>query len=97
MNLKKWSDKRPDRVCGYYVTYRWILAAFFLSILVTSGTLSPHPEYWFVYLTDLGFLVQSLHLVVSASVPVQLLLQSQSIIYDQMTHTFTINHHALHF
>lgn len=67
-----------------------------MSVLVTSGILSRKPDYWFIYLTNLGFLVQSLHLVVSASVPIQLLLQSQSIIYDQMTHTFTINHHIHH-
>ena len=79
MCFKKWTA-RPQSVCGYFIFYRCVLAALFLAILVTDTTTSSKPQYWFIYLTDLGFLIQTLHLVTSAAVTIQLLLHSKSIL-----------------
>lgn len=79
----QWSrNNKPDasssRVCGYYVSYRCLAAALFIAILVANGcTTTQLASYWFIYLTQLGFIIQTLHLMIAAAVPIQLLLRSQ--------------------
>lgn len=75
--FSQWQPTGKTNQCAisfYYATYRCLAAALFLSILVASGTTSESPTYWFIYLTDLGFLIQTLHLVTSAAVIVQQLV-----------------------
>ena len=74
----KWQEKNSDQISGYFIIYRCIIAALFLSILVADGSITDHPEYFFIYLTNLGFLLQTLHLVVSAALPIQQVLYFQS-------------------
>jgi hypothetical protein len=52
-----------------------VTAAFFLSVLVANGSISTTPTYFFIYLTNLGFIIQTLHLVVSIAIPIELVLQ----------------------
>lgn len=59
---------------GLYVSYRFFTAGLFLSLLVVRGTTTRSPEHFFIFLTNLGFIIQTLHLVVSAVLPVQHLL-----------------------
>lgn len=68
---------KPGRICGYYVTYRCLTAALFLAILVANGSITTKSTYWFIYLTQLGFVLQTLHMMVSAAVPIQQLLYAQ--------------------
>lgn len=75
--LQRQRDLGVDPISGWYVTYRFLLAAFFLSVLVASGSTSTKPHLWFIYLTHLGFLVQTVHLVVSAALQVELLLKGK--------------------
>lgn len=67
-----------DRVSGGYITYRFVVAGFLFSILVANGSTDTRPELWFIYLTDLGLLTQTLHLVLSAALTVQYLLRFKS-------------------
>lgn len=53
-------------------------AAFFLSVLVADGSISTTPKFFFIYLTNLGFIIQTLHLVVSLAIPIELLLQKSN-------------------
>lgn len=74
---KQWQSKE-ERISGYYMAYRFMTAALFLSVLVFCTSRSSHPDYWFIYLSHIGFILQTLHLMVSAAVPVQFLLLSQN-------------------
>lgn len=67
-----------SRVSGYYVSYRCLAAALFIAILVANGCTTTQASYWLIYLTQLGFIIQTLHLMIAAAVPIQLLLRSQS-------------------
>lgn len=70
---KQWQSKR-HQVSGHYLIYRFTVAALFLSVVTYCGSRSNHPEYWLIYLSHIGLILQTLHLVISAAVPVQLLL-----------------------
>ena len=50
------------------MTYRLLLAALFLSILVANGTTSGQGYYWFIYLTHWSLLLQTVQLMASAAV-----------------------------
>lgn len=72
--------ERADRVSsGSYITYRFVAAGFLFAILVANGSTESRPDLWFIYLTDLGLLAQTLHLVISAALTVQYLLHFKSI------------------
>ncbi|XP_064553842.1 protein rolling stone [Drosophila montana] len=51
--------------CGFLI-YRWCLAAFFGSGLVTNLVLYYYKGYWFIYLTNWGFLLCSLTSITGA-------------------------------
>ncbi|KAI9556268.1 hypothetical protein GHT06_018842 [Daphnia sinensis] len=67
-----WQSK--CRVSGYYLIYRFGAVALLLSITVFCLSTSPHPDYWFIYLSHLGLVLQTVHLGIAAAIPVQLLL-----------------------
>jgi hypothetical protein len=71
--LKKWQVNR-QKINGYFIFYRFVAAAFFLSVLVANGSISTTPKFFFIYLTNLGFIIQTLHLVVSLAIPIELIL-----------------------
>lgn len=68
-----WQSKR-NQVSGHYLVYRFVVAALFLAVVTFCGSRSNHPEYWMIYLSHIGLILQTLHLAISAAVPVQLLL-----------------------
>lgn len=72
-SLKKWQVNR-QKINGYFIFYRFVAAAFFLSVLVANGSISTTPKFFFIYLTNLGFIIQTLHLVVSLAIPIELIL-----------------------
>ncbi|KZS09735.1 putative Rolling stone [Daphnia magna] len=72
-----WQADR-EKISGFFVFYRFLAAAFFLSVLVANGSISETPTYFFIYLTNLGFIIQTLHLVLSAVVPIEILLQKSN-------------------
>ena len=63
-----------QKINGYFIFYRFVAAAFFLSVLVANGSISTTPKFFFIYLTNLGFIIQTLHLVVSLAIPIELIL-----------------------
>jgi hypothetical protein len=64
-------------VSGYYLMYRLVVATFFLSTIVFGFSVSKYRNYWLIYLSDIGILLQTLHLVIAAAVPVRLLFTHQ--------------------
>uniref|UniRef100_A0A0P5H5V0 Rost n=1 Tax=Daphnia magna TaxID=35525 RepID=A0A0P5H5V0_9CRUS len=68
-----WQSKKC-KVSGYYLIYRFVVAALFLSIIVFGLSISKHPNYWIIYFSHVGILLQTLHLIIAAAIPVQLLL-----------------------
>ncbi|KZS20165.1 putative Rolling stone [Daphnia magna] len=68
-----WQSEK-SKVSGYYLIYRFVVAALLLSISVFCLSVSQHPNYWFIYLSHNGLILQTIHLGVAAALPVQLLL-----------------------
>lgn len=69
----QWQSKKC-RVSGYYLIYRFVLAALFLLTIVFGLSTSKDPNYWIIYFSHIGLILQTLHLIIAAAVPVQLLL-----------------------
>lgn len=59
---------------GYYLIYRFVVAALFIAIIVFGLSISKHPNSWIIYFSHVGILLQTLHLIIAAAIPVQLLL-----------------------
>ncbi len=51
-----------------YLVYRWIVALFFLVIIVYSGVVYKHGAKWFIYMTYWAFFLLTLCTVVLAIV-----------------------------
>ena len=90
LSSQQWQQSKRNQVSGPYILYRFLAAALFLSVVVYCGARSNHPEYWLIYLSHIGLILQTLHLTLSAAVPVQLLLLSdRGNIYTQCAHSKT--------
>lgn len=76
LTTDKWQSNR-SKISGYFILYRFIVAALFLSILVAYGSTTESPSYFFIYMTNLGFIIETLHFVISAFVPIEFLLLKQ--------------------
>lgn len=68
------SQRRVKFLVTNYLIYRFVVAALLLSISVFCLSVSQHPNYWFIYLSHNGLILQTIHLGVAAALPVQLLL-----------------------
>ena len=72
----QWDTER-DRISALFVAFRLLMAAVSYSILEAVPLLRLNiSAYFFIYFTNIGFTLQTLHFVVSAIVPINYLFQA---------------------
>ena len=67
----KWQSS--CKISGWFILYRLLLALLFICVILSS-TLIDDWGLWPIYLTNLGYITLTIHLIISAAVVIEHLL-----------------------